>query len=47
MLLECQIDLFDGRGWGIGAALDAWGERLSFLVVWWEVLAVGLVFEEI
>ena len=33
-VLECGgIEWFDGRGWGISAALDAWGERLSLFVV--------------
>ena len=31
--LEWEVEWFDGRGWGISAALDAWGERLSFPVV--------------
>ena len=31
--LECEDEWTSGRGWGISAALDAWSERLSFLVV--------------
>ena len=31
--LKWEVEWFDGRGWGISAALDAWDERLSFLVV--------------
>ena len=31
--LEWEVEWFDGRGWGISAALDAWDERLSFPVV--------------
>lgn len=30
---EWEVGGTSGRGWGISAALDAWSERLSFLVV--------------
>ena len=30
---EWEAEWTSGRGWGISAALDAWSERLSFLVV--------------
>ena len=31
--LEWEDEWTSGRGWGISAALDAWSDRLSFLVV--------------
>ena len=31
--VEWEDEWTSGRGWGISAALDAWSERLSFLVV--------------
>ena len=40
-----RLSGFPGVGWGISAALDAWVERLSFLVVWREWMSdYGIIF---
>ena len=45
MVQEEWLSGFPGVGWGISAALDAWVERLSFLVVWREWMSdYGIIF---